>query len=87
MVVRQVITDPRGEENSRGVSAQTERNIMASTVVAQRVADTVDRDVDADDLLKRLTVASPEDSVVRELAPGHHRAHAVVHGVDTGTRP
>ena len=87
VVARQVVTDPRGDESSRGVSAQTERNIMASTVVAQRVADIVDRDVDADDLLKRLTVASPEDESFVNSPQDTIGAHAVVLGVDSRTRP
>ena len=34
VVVRQVVTDPRVTTNPRGVSAQTEQSVMASTVVA-----------------------------------------------------
>ena len=64
VVVRQVVTDPESNSNQRGVSAQTEMSVMASTVVAQRAAEILGRDVNPDDILKRLTVESPQATTV-----------------------
>ena len=58
--MRQVVTDPRATTNSRGVSAQTEQSVMASTVVAQGAAKILGKGADPNDLLKRLTVDSPQ---------------------------
>jgi hypothetical protein len=62
--VRQVVTDPRVTTNPRGVSAQTEQSVMASTVVAEGAAKILGNRADPNDLLKRLTVDSPQGAAV-----------------------
>ena len=64
VVVRQVVTDPRVTTNPRGVSAQTEESVMASTVVASRAAEILGNGTEPNDLLKRLTVDSPQGTAV-----------------------
>jgi hypothetical protein len=62
--IQQVTTDPFSADIERGISAETEQNVMASTVVAERASELLGRDTDADDLLKRLTVENPIDTLV-----------------------
>jgi capsular polysaccharide biosynthesis protein len=62
--IQQVTTDPFSGDIERGISAETEQNVMASTVVAERASEILGRDTDPDDLLKRLTVENPVDTLV-----------------------